>query len=353
LKSPHKEHSVKKTMMKNRGGLLAFFLILAGTPGYAQEDIPLVNTQTLSLAGADTLSIEYGDDDVFIRESETGALILKEFMSKDNPRYHAVISRSGGALRVRQGRRPWFPWFWKSRTEIYLPRTFRENFRISNSSGSLQAETDLLGYKTLDVSVRSGSVSLGRVSGETVSIRLSSGDLDIRDAAGNSFISVSSGRLQIGELAGGEHRIKIASGRARIGAIQGASVLEISSGGIAVENARGSLDIHASSGSVTVGNFSGGGSFDISSGTITLGIEELTGDLRFSLSSGDITMNIPREIPFNLDALTRSGRTLVYEGETEALRLSGNSTALRPFGPSPARTIYARTNSGSLTIRRR
>ncbi|MDR2759661.1 MAG: DUF4097 domain-containing protein [Spirochaetaceae bacterium] len=372
-------------------GLLILFLVLAGAlRGYALEDLSLVNTQSISLEGIDTLSLSYGDDEVILRESGTGDLIIKEYMKIDRSQYYADISRSAGTVSIRRGRRPWLYWSWKARAEIYLPASFRENIRISNSSGIFRAEIDLLDYKTIDINNSSGAVSLNRLSAETLSIRLSSGDLDIRSAEGNSFISLSSGRLQIGGLSGSEHRLKTSSGRMRIDTIQGTSVIELSSGGIVIEDLTGNADMEiksgtlqittltgtthrfksssgrtiiekaqgriegeVSSGSLSIENFSGEGSFGLSSGNLTLYTEELTGDLRFRLSSGHIILNIPRNIPFNLDAITNSGKVQVTEAGAEAVQVSGNSTVLRPFGPSPERTIYARTNSGNVIINRR
>jgi DUF4097 and DUF4098 domain-containing protein YvlB len=366
------------------------FLIAAGAlAGYAEEELLLVNTQSVNPEGINTLSILYGDDEVILRESETGDLIIREYMKKDQPRYYANISRSGGELSIRRGRRPWMSWSWKARAEIYLPRFFRENIRISNSSGQFRAETNLSDYKTIDIRIGSGSASFNRLAAETVSVQVLSGEADIRGIEGNSFISLSSGRLQITGLSGPEHRLKTLSGRMRIDAIQGASIIELSSGGIVIdrldgnadmevksgtmqiaeltgnahrfktsngrttiEKARGKIDADFSSGSLTVENFSGEGSFTLSSGNLTLDAEELTGDFRFRLSSGSAVLTIPRGISFNLDAVTNSGRVLVNEaGET--LQVSGNSTILRPFGPAPERTIYARTNSGNVTINRR
>jgi DUF4097 and DUF4098 domain-containing protein YvlB len=397
-----KEYDMNKKTKKSRGTgsavslaarnlhILALLLVLAGARGYAQENLPLVNTVTLSLEGADILSLNWGDDEVILRESGTGDLIIREYMKKDRPQYYAQVTRSGGTVTIRRGRRPWLPWFWKTaRIEIYLPRSFRENLRISHSSGAFSAETDLLDYRTLDLSVSSGSAFFRRLSGGTVSVRLSSGNLEINGIGGASFISLSSGTMRIDELTGTEHRIKTSSGRMRIGRMQGAGSLEISSGGIAVERlegnasieirsgdiqiaeltgtdhrirsssgrtviekARGRMELHASSGSVTVGDFSGEGNFELSSGSIALDMREITGDLRFKVSSGNITVNLPREFAFNLDAVTDSGSVLVNEDGNEAARVSGNSTVLRPFGPSPVRTIYTRTSSGRVHINR-
>jgi DUF4097 and DUF4098 domain-containing protein YvlB len=271
-------------------------------------------------------------------------------METDRSRYYARISRSGETLTIKSGRRPWFNWSWKSRMEIYLPRSFRENIRISTGSGSLQAEIDLLDYKTIDVSVSSGSVSYKRLSAGTTAVHVSNGGLDIAGIGGDSLVSISSGRLQIGELSGQKHRIKTSSGRMRINSIRGDSTIEVSSGGIAIEKVRGKIDLRASSGSIDIGGFSGEGSFELSSGNLSLDMRKLTGDLRFTVSNGDIELKLPGEISFNLDAVTGSGKVLVYEGGNEIIRASGDSPVLRPIGTSPERTIHARTSSGSIKI---
>jgi DUF4097 and DUF4098 domain-containing protein YvlB len=386
-----------KTTKQFRGITAALLLLLGGALGaYAQgenessfrdPELLLVNTVTLSLAEVKNLSIHYADDEVILRESGDANFVIREYMKRDKSQYYANVSRSRESVSIRGGRRPWFGRNWKAQIEISLPRSFRENLRISIASGVLRSEADLPDYKTIDVSISSGSVSYKRLAAETVSVRLSSGSLDIEGIEGNSFISISSGRLQIGALSGGEHRIKDASGRVRIGPIRGDSTIEISSGGIdlegvegnadidvqsgtvqiggltgtnhrirsssgriGIEKIRGGLEVHTSSGSVDIGDFSGEGSFELSSGDITLGTRELMGDLRFTVSGGNIHINLPREIPFNLDAITNGGRILVYDGKNEVIHVSGSGTVFRPVGASPERTLYARTSSGNVRI---
>jgi hypothetical protein len=322
--------------------VFGLLLVLTTAGLYALEELPLVNTETVSLAGIENLSISYGHDDVILRESDTGDLVIREYATRDHARYYVRVSRAGETLSIKRGLRPWLRWLprrWKARAEIYIPQSFRENLRIVNSSGNLSGDTDLLNYKTIDVTVKSGSARLNRISGETVSVHVSSGEFDITAIEGGSFVSVSSGRLQIGALTGGEHRVKVSSGRLRIGVILG--------------EARGRVDAQVSSGSLALENFFGDGDFKISSGNINLDVKELTGDLWFKVSSGGIAVNLPGALSFNLDAITKSGRVLVNEEAKEALRVSGNSTVLRPFGPSPEWTIYARTSSGDVTINRR
>jgi hypothetical protein len=337
-----------------RAAVLALLVSLAGGgTAFALEDLPLVNTETLSMEGIESLTISYGHDEMILRESESDDLVIKEYMKRDHARYAARVSRAGGAVRVRRGKRPWLYWGWKARAEIYLPRSFRGDLRVSNASGPLSADTDLLDYRTIDISVSSGEVFLRGVSGETVSIHVSSGDLDLRALRGNSFVSLSSGRVQIGGMGGGEHHIKVSSGRLRIGSLEGEAGLELTSGNILVDQARGGMDARVSSGTMELGEFSGQGSFRMSSGNLRMNVKELREDLRFQLSSGTIDLGIPPEIPFNLDAETNSGSVRVNEGGREVLKVSGNSTVLRPLGDGPDRTVFARINSGNLVINRR
>jgi DUF4097 and DUF4098 domain-containing protein YvlB len=385
-----------KRIKKMSGIAMALFLLFAAISGgyaegeFEEGELLLVNTLNPSLGGIENLNLESGGDEMIIRESATGELVIREYMKKDRPKYYVQVSRSGGTLTVK---RPWWPWpskLWtRARIEIDLPRSFRENIRIGNGSGILRTEMDLLDYRTIDLSVSSGSASFRPVSGKTVSIRVASGSLNMDSVEGDSFISLSSGRLQIGALSGGEHRIKGSSGNARIGAIRGNSAIDISSGHIAIESiqgdavievssgnlqidelngqahrfkgssgvsvigkTRGRVEGQLSSGSLTMGDFFGEGNFTISSGNINLDLRELLGNLEFNLTSGNIDLSVPRDLSFNLDAVTRSGEILVDEGREGTVRIPDRSTVLRPFGPSPSWTIYARTNSGSLNIKR-
>jgi DUF4097 and DUF4098 domain-containing protein YvlB len=290
---------------------------------------------------------------VILRESESGDLVIREYMSQDKSRYYVQVSRSGETVRIRRGKRPWLRWNWEARAEIYLPRSFRGNLRISNSSGNISGEAELLGYRTVDINVASGSVFLNRISGETVSIHVSSGELDTREITGNSFVSVSSGKLRIGGISGGEHRVKVSSGRLWIGVLEGRNFVRISSGNIAVDRAQGRVEVDISSGSLDLADFSGEGDFEMSSGNMRVGIQELREDVRFKVSSGNIDLLIPADLSFNLDAVTKSGAVQVKEAGEQIFEVSGNSTVLRPLGPSPGQTIFARVSSGNFTIERR
>ncbi|MDR0401174.1 MAG: DUF4097 domain-containing protein [Treponema sp.] len=340
-------------VMRGRGLVLGLLLSMAGGGVYGLADLPLVNTETLNLDGIESLALSYGHDELILRESESEDLVIKEYMTRDRDRYRVQVSRSPGTLRIRRGGRPWLYWNWKARAEIYLPRSFQGNLRIASGSGILSAETDLHGYKTVDINVTSGKVSLNGVSGETVSVHVASGELGMRTIGGKSFVSVSSGKMGIDGMSGEEHHIKVTSGRLRVGSLEGQSALELSSGTIAVDQVRGGVEARVSSGSLEMGDFAGSGSFGVNSGNLRVNLGELPEDLRFRLSSGSVELGIPRDIPFNLDTITNSGNVRINEGGKEVFKISGNSTVLRPIGTGAERIIFALINSGNLVINRR
>ena len=114
-----------KTILPKRrlAAVLPLLLLLAGFTGlFALEDLPLVNTQTISLEGIDTLSISYGHGGVVLRESSSGELVIREYMNRDKARYYAELTRTAGELRIRRGGRPWFFGFlFRSRAEMSMP----------------------------------------------------------------------------------------------------------------------------------------------------------------------------------------------------------------------------------------
>ena len=81
------------TMKKTRAGAALFLLLTAAAGVYEQEDLPLVNTQTVSLEGVGSLSISYGSDDITIRKSDSNNLSIREYMERDRPRYYANVIR--------------------------------------------------------------------------------------------------------------------------------------------------------------------------------------------------------------------------------------------------------------------
>jgi lia operon protein LiaG len=133
--------------------------------------------------------------------------------------------------------------------------------------------------------------------------------------SGNADVEVSSGSLRLGRLEGERHR------------------LHSSSGSIEVEVLGGEVDVSSRSGGVA------------------LGVEILSGDLAFDIRSGSLELRLPREPGFYLDAESSSGRVTIHSREGD-FSTRDRSSILRPIGENPERTIYARVQSGNITINR-
>ena len=60
----------------------------------------LVNTQTLSLEGVDTLSVDYISESVRFYAGNGDEVVVKEYMNRDEQELFARITREGGTLRI-------------------------------------------------------------------------------------------------------------------------------------------------------------------------------------------------------------------------------------------------------------
>jgi DUF4097 and DUF4098 domain-containing protein YvlB len=93
----------------------------------------------------------------------------------------------------------------------------------------------------------------------------------------------------------------------------------------------------------------GNGKSRVISGRLNITLEEISGDLSYTVTSGSINLDLPTGSSFNLDAETSSGSINVSDRDGE-IRIRNRSSVLRPIGSNPSYTLYARTTSGSISI---
>jgi DUF4097 and DUF4098 domain-containing protein YvlB len=93
----------------------------------------------------------------------------------------------------------------------------------------------------------------------------------------------------------------------------------------------------------------GYGKSRVVSGRLNITLEEISGDISYTVSSGSINLDLPADSSFNLDAETSSGSINVSDRDG-AIHIRNRSSVLRPIGNNPLYTLYARTTSGSINI---
>lgn len=281
---------------------------------FAEGKAELVNEKSFSLAGISAITVEYGSGRVVFMEGAGDALMFREYLSADKPQYYARSSASGGIITVETGRRPWLRHL-RARLEVYLPRSFEGDCRVSVGSGGIEAETDIAAAGTMRLAVSSGTTRLRKVSARNIGLRAQSGSIHAAGLYGDTDMQLSSGSLYVSEMRGGHHRVRLSSGSAEIGAA------------------------------------SGGGSFSSSSGNIKLKVSELSGDLSFDISSGSLDLTLPRDAAFYLDAETSSGGVSVT-ASGDSFSVKNRASVLRPVGDNPEFTIRAAVSSGNIRITR-
>jgi hypothetical protein len=222
-----------------------------------------------------------------------------------------------------------------------------------------EAENDL--YDNVSISYRivvppdtavsstsgSGSQTITGVKGP-VQARAGSGSLSVRNVAGDVAARAGSGSIRI-EQVGGNLEVKTGSGSIDAVAVQGAITASAGSGRIELEQSgEGDVSVNSSSGAVRIRGVRGGLNVSTSSGSIRAQGEMLR-DWSLEASSGGITVELPPDASFELDASTGSGSIDSERPVSVSGRISRK--ALRGSVGSGGPRLDVETSSGSIVIR--
>ena len=181
---------------------------------------------------------------------------------------------------------------------------------VDTASGSGDLLLGKIGGR-VDASAGSGSITVdGARSG--VNARTGSGSISASEVAGDITASTGSGDVTVTQAGPGTVRVNVASGDAHIRGVQGA------------------LQVDSASGSVIVQGTPGGG-------------------WQISSASGDVTLELPQSVAFNLEARSSSGdiestHPVTMTGAIDRRSVNGQ---VRGGGP----LVRVRTSSGDIRIR--
>jgi DUF4097 and DUF4098 domain-containing protein YvlB len=267
--------------------LVAIFAFFGVNQLFAVGSLELVNSQTVDMNFVKTLNISYSSDNIVLFESNDNRLILKEFMTRNSPRYFANIEKSQDAVSISNGARPSLI---RTRIEIYVPKLFTGNLAFNLKSGNLTSNYNI-NHTSVNLTVSSGNMNITGVSSENIS-------------------------------------------------------LKVSSGNIKINSCQGKINAVCNSGNITVDNFSGGGMFDVKSGNINLTMNDIIGDLSLSVNSGVINLITNGDISYVLDADVRSGNIRIPDFKTRT-----NTKARHIIGSNPIYRISAKCGSGNINIK--
>ena len=315
------------------GFFFMFFLVVSAFCGGNME---LVNTQEIDLDNIADVKISYSSEKVSLFMGNTDKLIIKEYMSDNNNKFYARITRSGNMLNIENGQRPFRLFFnvFHRRLEVYLPLSYRNTINIKTSSGKIESSVELF-CSNIIIENSSGGITINAITANTIGINTSSGSIDIGTINGEASVNSSSGSI----------RSQIINGNVNINSSSGSIILNKINGNISAEASSGRIELNLVTGFVNVKTTSGG---------ISCTVAENARDILLSSSSGSVTLNIPRNSLFNFTSRTSSGSLRTPFSDKLFSPTNDKNTAQGVIGNNNdsenISTINIRTGSGSIKI---
>lgn len=326
----------------------------AGTSLFS-ADVELVLEQEISPEDIEKLTLQYDkiSNSVYFYESSGENIIIKEYRNSSAGGKHSQVQQQGGHLTIQGGRQNstsffLFGGYQNGYMEIYLPSNFEAEVSVKTSSGDIRSDLDFTTAGAFSASTASGDILLQNVSADKVQISTTSGDLSLAEITGSARFSSVSGDILIQHLEGSAD-ISTTSGSIRLLGGSGDRDLTSISGDIHVDGLDGLFDLDTTSGKVSVSGEKGSGHISTVSGDVRLGLDDLSGDLSASTTSGDVSIQISEDASFYLKFSSTSGecRTFFDSALTYTNR---DHHAEGSYGENTDRGIYVSTTSGDLRI---
>jgi hypothetical protein len=317
--------------------LLAVTLLAAGPAVWAFDSKAAGHfDRTLQVNGAVDLDVETGSGSITVRAGSAGTVQIHATISVNSwrsdkdaeGRIHELetnppVEQNGNTIRVGHVDNHDLTRNISIRYEITVPAETR--LRSQTGSGNQTVE----GIRgPLDASSGSGDLRVTRIGGE-VRARTGSGGIELDSVQGNTRASTGSGSIRAMGIAGG-------------------LVASTGSGDVKLEQtAAGDVEVETGSGEVELNGIKGAARVNTGSGSIHAQGDP-TGEWRLRTGSGSLTVRVPEQAAFDLEAHTSSGHIesshpITVQGTISPRELRGK---VRGGGV----LVSLQTSSGSIEI---
>ncbi len=322
--------------MLRRTALVALFAVLVTAPRPAQAQSQTFN-RTFTVSGDATLEAVSDAGNITIRTAPGSTVVVN---GRVQPRRGRLLPTHAAAQVEQVAANP--------------PVTQDGNtIRIARIADEAVRRAIVVSYEITvpartAVSARAGS---GNVVVEGTQLatqaRTGSGNITVRNLGGDADLATGSGDIEVARVAGSV-KAGTGSGGLRASGIGRGLRASTGSGEIQAElSGRG--DVHATTGSggIRLAGVVGGLSASTGSGDVTVNGTP-TDEWKISTASGSVSVQVPQDAGFTLDARTASGSFDVHvplsEGRTDRRRVQG---VVRGGGP----TLALSTASGGIVVR--
>jgi DUF4097 and DUF4098 domain-containing protein YvlB len=290
--------------------------------------------RTLTVSGAADLDVSTGSGDITVRSGPAGSVHvighIKVSGWSDNGEekvrkleQNPPIQQNGNSIRIGYI------------TDPELRRNVSIDYEIvTPQATSLTSQTG------------SGDQKISGIKGP-VEARSGSGDMHISGIGSGVQAHTGSGDLQMGDI-NGDVRARAGSGNIQGDGVAGGFDAETGSGDVSLrQTAAGEVRVRTGSGGVELHGVKGMLNADTGSGDVVVdGVPG--GEWKLSAGSGTITLSLPREAGFDLDAATSSGSIEL----NHTVSVSGNISrhSIHGRAGNGGSLIEVRTGSGNIEI---
>jgi hypothetical protein len=279
--------------------LLAVTLLAAGPAVWALDSRVAGHfDRTLQVNGAVDLDVETGSGSITVRAGSAGTVQIHATISVNDSwhsrgdkdaeqRVHELetnppVEQNGNTIRVGHVDNHDLTHNISIRYEITVPAETRLRSQTGSGNQTVEGITG-----PLDASTGSGDLRVTHIGGE-VRARTGSGGIELDSVQGNTRASTGSGSIRALGIGGG-------------------LVASTGSGDVKLEQtAAGDVEVETGSGEVELNGIKGAARVNTGSGSIHAQGEP-TGEWRLRTGSGDLTVRVPEQTAFDLEAHTSSG----------------------------------------------
>jgi len=317
---------------------LIFALALAALPASAGVLAEGSFERTLNVSGPVDLGVETGSGSISVRAGDTGRVrvvgTIKVHSNWGISRGDAEekvrrltanppIEQSGNTIRIGKIEERELRENVSISYEITVPR---ETQLVSTSGSGGQTIVGLRG--PVKAETGSGGINVSSIGGE-VNAETGSGSIEAADISGQLVADTGSGSIRATGIAGAA-RASTGSGSVRLELTSPGDVeVETGSGSVEVSGLRGALKVDTGSGSITVDGAPGS-------------------DWNLSTGSGGISITLPAEAAFELNARTSSGR--IYSDHPILVQGTIGGRELRGKVRGGGVVVAVSTGSGNIRI---
>lgn len=272
----------------------------------------MANEISFSLDGISEVAISYDEERVTFYESDSGRLVIKEYMTENKSRYYARAEQGGGRISISEGGKPFFKDGFYRYVEVYLPASYLNALTITTTAGNIDLSDFDLQLSMLRIDSTAGTVKINNVS------------------ASDIYLSSTSGAFEIGKLEADSIK------------------LQTTSGSVICDELIGRITYTSTSGNAEIKSAMGSGSYKVNnSGNLSIVYTQVTGDLYFFNKNDDISLTIPGDLNFEFEAATKNGSvTTTFQ---EYITIDGR-TMRGTVGSNPTVTIKTETNNGNIEV---